>query len=110
MDYASMSLVELKQLAKGRGYIKMYYVMPKHELVRILSMPNVPREMMLSKLTIKDLREEAKARGMHGFWTLSRSALLALLYPPLNETAPNKKEEDERNANKHDDPESHDSQ
>ena len=105
-----MSLVELKQIAKGRGYIKLYYVMPKEELVRILSLPDPPREMIVAKLTIKHLRAEAKSRGLHGFWGLSRSALLALLYPPLDETAPNKNQENERDTNKHDDPESHDSE
>lgn len=110
MDYASMSLVELKQIAKGRGYIKMYYVMPKQELVRILSLPEPPRELIAAKRTIKDLRAEAKARGLHGFWGLSRAALLALLYPSLEETAPNKHQKNECDTNEHDDPERHDSE
>lgn len=111
MNYEVMSLIELKQIAKGRGYIKMYYVLPKHELVRILSLPEPPLEMKLTKMTIKQLREEAKQRGYHGFWNLSRSALIDLLYPPRDDERPaNKKQQNQSNADEHNDPESHHSQ
>jgi hypothetical protein len=69
MNYAEMSLIELKQLAKERRYIKRYYVKSKEELVAILSLPAPPREMLLEKMTIKELREEAKQRGLKG-WCL----------------------------------------
>lgn len=113
LNYAEMSLVELKQIAKERRYIKLYYVLPKEELVRILSLPEPPLEMKLSKLTIKQLREEAKQRGIHGFWNLSRAELLQLLYPTAavhNKTASDKNQEDQGHADEHNDPESHDSQ
>jgi hypothetical protein len=110
LNYADMSLVELKQIAKERRYIKLYYVLPKDELVRILSLPEPPMEMKLSKLTIKQLREEAKQRDIHGFWNLSRADLLNLLYPPLQQTATNKNQQNESHANEHNDPQSHDSQ
>lgn len=111
LNYAEMSLVELKQIAKERRYIKLYYVLPKEELVRILSLPEPPLEMKLSKMTIKQLREEAKMRDIHGFWNLSRADLLQLLYPAgNNKTASDKNQENQGHANEHNDPESHDSQ
>lgn len=110
LNYADMSLVELKQIAKERRYIKLYYVMPKEELVRILSLPEPPLEMRLAKFTIKQLREEAKQRDIHGFWNLSRAELLKLLYPTLHKTSTNKNQENESYTNEHNDPQSHDSQ
>ena len=80
MNYNSMSLVELKQQAKGRR-IKQYYIMKRHELIRLLSLPELPKELLLEKLTIVELREEAKSRGIRGFWGLSRGELLDMLYP-----------------------------
>lgn len=75
-----MSLVELKQKAKGRR-IKQYYIMKRHQLIQLLSLPELPHGLVLEKLTILQLREEAKSRGIRGFWSLSRGDLLDLLYP-----------------------------
>jgi hypothetical protein len=111
MNYAEMSLIELKQIAKERRYIKRYYVKSKEELVAILSLPAPPREMLLEKMTIKELREEAKQRGMkgRGVWDMRRDDLLVLLYPPnpLEKTASNKNQQYEGNAHEHNDPEEH---
>lgn len=111
MNYAEMSLIELKQLAKERRYIKRYYVKSKEELVAILSLPAPPREMLLEKMTIKELREEAKQRGMkgRGVWDMRREDLMALLYPPnpLEKTAANKDEQYECHTDEHNDPEQH---
>ena len=105
MDYSAMSLLELKKTAKGRG-IKMYYVMPKDELVRLLSLPELPLEMRLQKKTIRQLRQEAKERNLTGFWGLSRGELLTLLYPD-QQGAADKNEKDQGHANEHDAPEKH---
>lgn len=105
MDYAAMSLAELKQVAKGRR-IKLYYIMPKDELVRLLSLPELPLELQLQKKTIRQLRQEAKARNLSGFWGLSRGELLTLLYPD-QQGAPDKNEKNQRNANEHDTPQKH---
>lgn len=108
-----MSLIELKQIAKQRHYIKRYYVKSKEELVTILSLPAPPREMLLEKMTIKYLREEAKERGFkgRGVWDMSRAELMALLHPPaaqpLKKTPADENEENQRNTNEHDDPEEH---
>lgn len=113
MNYETMSLVELKQLAKERRYIKRYYVKSKEELISILSLPTPPPEMLLEKKTIKQLREEAKQRGFkgRGVWDLRREELVALLYPPtpnhLDKTPPYKDEENQSNTDEHNDPEEH---
>jgi hypothetical protein len=111
MNYAEMSLIELKQIAKQRRYIKRYYVKSKEELVAILSLPAPPPEMLLEKKTIRDLREEAKQRGMkgRGVWDMRRDDLLALLYPPnpLEKTPADKNQQDESNTYEHNDPQEH---
>lgn len=105
MDYSAMSLVDLKRVAKGRR-IKLYYVMPKDELVRLLSLPELPMELQLQKKTIRQLRQEAKARNLSGFWGMSRGMLLDLLYP--NQQGPSdKNQKNEGHADKHDAPQKH---
>ena len=75
-----MSLVELKQVAKTR-HIKMYYTKKRVELIRLVSMAELPDSFKIEKLTILQLREEAKQKGLRGFWKLSRDDLVGLLYP-----------------------------
>ena len=106
MDYQSMSLIELKQAAKGRR-IKQYYIMKRHELIEVLSLNELPFEMKLEKMTIIELREEAKRRGIKGFWGLNRDGLVQMLYP-RNETAADKNQEDKSNTHEHNDPQEHD--
>jgi hypothetical protein len=81
---SSLSLVDLKQLAKGRR-IKQYYIMKRHQLIQILSLPELPERFRREKLTIQELRDEAKRKGIRGFWSLHREDLLNLLHP-LEET------------------------
>lgn len=83
----------------------MYYTMKRHDLIRLLSMPELPESYKLEKITIVQLRDQAKEKGLRGFWTLSRSELLALLYPPL----PSKEKNDDRNQeDEHEDPKAQD--
>jgi hypothetical protein len=105
MDYAAMSLVDLKKIAKERR-IKLYYVKPKEELVHLLSLPELPLELRLQKKTIRQLRQEAKGRNLSGFWGLSRGELLTLLYPD-QQGAADKNEKNQSHANEHDAPEKH---
>lgn len=85
MDYSTMSLVQLKKAAKGRR-IKQYYIMKRVDLIRILSLPELPQEMKIEKLTIHQLRQQAKERGIRGFWGLNRNALVELLFhTPANQ-------------------------
>ena len=98
----SMSLVELKKIAKEKR-IKQYYIMRRQQLLEILTQDTLPREYVLQKKTIIELRTEAKVREIKGFWRMSRDQLLNLLYPNTKEN-----NEDDDNAYKHDKPESHD--
>lgn len=105
MDYSAMSLLDLKRAAKGRG-IKLYYIRPKEELIQLLSLPELPIELQLQKKTIRQLRQEAKAKGLTGFWGLSRGELLTRLYPDQQAPA-HKNEKNERHTDEHDDPQNH---
>lgn len=75
-----MSLVELKQQAKGRR-IKQYYIMKRQQLIEILSMGELPLAMKIEKYTIHELRAMAKDKGIRGFWGLHRDKLVDLLFP-----------------------------
>ena len=104
MNYDTLSLVELKQLAKGRR-IKMYYTKSIRELRWLLAQPELPEKYKLEKLTIKELREEAKEKGVRGFWSLSRGDLMKLLHPDtVNRPAPQKDNQNQKDAQKHDSP------
>jgi hypothetical protein len=101
MDYESLSLVELKQLAKNHTpKIKQYYVKSKAELIAILSMTEFPEEMKIAKMRMADLREEAKKRGHSNFWKMRRDQLVELLY-----ASPEKNDENDNHTEEHDDPE-----
>lgn len=78
--YASMSLVELKKVAKTRR-IKMYYTKKRHELIRLLSLPELPDSYTIEKYTIVQLRQQAKERNIGGIWKLTREQLVNVLYP-----------------------------
>lgn len=97
----SLSLVELKKIAKGRR-IKQYYIMKRVDLIRILSMPELPEAMKIEKMTIRQLREKAKERGVRGFWSLNRAQLVDLLFPT---GSTNQDEQNKSGTEKHDTPE-----
>jgi len=79
--YDTLSLVELKKLAKDLK-IKQYYIKKRAELLEILNMKELPVKFKLEKMTIQELRAIAKEREMRGFWGLSKQKLLDLLFPP----------------------------
>jgi len=109
-NYEKMYLSDLKLIAKTRR-IKMYYVKTKEELVALLSMKELPEAMKVEKMTIHQLRAEAKKRNITGFWGLRRGALVDLLFPKTNDidkTATDKNEENESKADEHHQPEEHD--
>jgi hypothetical protein len=108
INYNKMYLADLKLIAKTRR-IKMYYVKTKEELVTLLSMAELPQAMKVEKMTIHQLRKEARARNISGFWSLRRGDLVTLLFPEnVNQAAPNKNEENHGEADKHHQPEEHD--
>jgi len=107
MDFHSMSLNELKaycaQLPKGKR-IKHYYIKSRAELCHLLSLPELPIEMRVEKLTIHDLRKMAKEKNIRGIWGLSKKELQDLLFPENEEwdastmTTLEQDQEDEDNA------------
>jgi hypothetical protein len=108
MDYHSLSLVELKQQAKGRK-IKQYYIMKRVQLIQLLSMASLPQELVIEKMTIHELRDTARRRGLRGFWAMRREALVGLLFPENVQEAPtNKNQENHCKTDKHHDPQEHD--
>lgn len=105
-----MSLVELKQIAKNRR-IKMYYTKKRVELIQLLSMAELPDSFALEKLTIKELRDQAKVKGLRGFWSLHRDDLLTLLYPNGHlRNDVQKKPEDSEYTEQSKDPQPHESE
>jgi hypothetical protein len=101
MDYHSMSLVELKQLAKDhKPKIKQYYIKKRHELIQLLTMKTLPESFILEKKKRSELIQEAKEKGYKGIYNLKRHELLELLHPGLKQ---NNKDND--HAEKHDNPE-----
>lgn len=100
MDYHSMSLVELKEIAKNhKPKIKQYYIKPRIELIRILTMREFTHEMILAKRTLAELRQEAIDKGYKNIWKLRRAELVELLYP-----GPNKNNKNDDHAKEHDNP------
>lgn len=80
-----MSLVELKEAAKNHTpKIKHYYVMKRHELIQLLTMNDLPAEMVIAKKTLAELRKEAEAKQLPNRWKLRRAELVELLYPQLS--------------------------
>lgn len=101
MNIDTMSLVELKQLAKTKK-IKQYYIMKRADLIQILTMEELPFKYRLEKMTITEMRMLAKEKGMRGFWSLSKSQLSEKLF------ASDDKKEDYSEASEHEDPEDED--
>ena len=100
-DYESMSREELKKVAKDhRPKIKYYYIKSRQELIDLLTMPALPESFRIEKLTIAELRKEAKARGLAmNVWTMRKKDLLEVLYP-----SPQKNDQDDDSGEKHDSP------
>jgi hypothetical protein len=76
----TMEYAELKKLAKERR-IKKYYVMPKAELVKLLSMPELPQTYAIAKKTYKELLKEAQEKNIARSWTKTKQELIEILYP-----------------------------
>jgi hypothetical protein len=108
-NYQKMYLADIKLIAKTRR-IKMYYVKTKEELIHLLTLPELPLAMRIEKMTIHQLRAEAKKRRIVGFWELRRDALVELLFPKteyVDQASPNENQQDEGETQKHHEPEEH---
>jgi hypothetical protein len=107
VDFNTMSLMALKKLAKGRR-IKQYYILSKAKLVELLSLPELPRKYTIEKMTIVELRETAKERGLRGFWSLNKEDLTRTLFPKDDDAIENapthQKKENDSQAGEHEEP------
>lgn len=96
-----MSLVELKDHAKNhKPKIKLYYIKKRHELIELLTMKELPKDLVLEKKKRSELIKEAKAKGYEKVWNLKKYELIELLYPSFE-----KNDKDNNHAQKHNDPE-----
>ena len=102
MDVHTASIVELKKLAKDRK-IKQYYIMKRVDLIRLLTMKELPEQYRIEKLTIHQLRDQAKVQNIPRIYKLNRETLVTLLYPELTRSS-NKDDKNDDGAEKHDDP------
>ena len=112
-DLNDLPLSALKRLVVERGIkLKQYYILPKAELVRILSMPELPSRYRIEKMTIIELREVAKQRKLRGFWPLNKEQLTRMLFPEednaVENTASHQHEKNDGQAGKHQNPEDQD--
>jgi len=106
MEYESMSLVELKKVARDHvPKIKSYYTMKRKALIEILSLKEFPQRMKAEKMRVEELRNEAKSRGLKGFWKLDKDSLIEMLYPSSQQDNKN-----DDHAKEHDDPQAGESE
>ena len=99
--YDTLSLIELKKLAKDKR-IKQYYILKRAELIALLDMQELPISYKLEKMTIRELRAIAKERCMRGFWNLSKKELTEKLFPSHDE------EKNNSQTSKHQNPQNKD--
>lgn len=96
-----MSLADLKKVARDhKPPIKQYYIKKRIELIRLLTMNELPDSFILEKKTIAELRKEAIEKGYKNIWKLRRSELMELLYPGTEQN-----DHDKDHTKKHDNPE-----
>ena len=101
-----MSLVELKKVARDHvPKIKSYYTMKRKALIEILSPKEFPERMKAEKMRVGELRNEAKSRGLKGFWKLDKDSLIEMLYPSSQQDNKN-----DDHAEEHDDPQASESE
>ncbi len=101
-----MCLTELKQAAKNHvPKIKQYYIKSKAELIAILSMPDFTETMKAEKMRIDELRKEAVKQGHKNVWKMRRAEVMKLLYP-----SPDNNDKNNDSAQKHDDPQTSESE
>lgn len=96
-----MSLADLKKVARDhKPPIKQYYIKSRLELIRILTLSQLPESFILEKKTIAQLRKEATDKGYKNIWKLRRAELMELLYPNTKQDY-----HDNEHTKKHNDPE-----
>lgn len=105
MDVHSLSVPELKKLAKERK-IKQYYIKKRVELIELLLKTELPLVNVVEKMTIRELREQAKEKNVPKLYSLNRAQLVEILYPALTSK---QKNQNDNGTEKHNHPENGDS-
>lgn len=79
--------------------------MPRHELIQILSMNELPEEMVIAKKTIEELRVEIRKLNIPNInlWKLKRCELVEILYPSTK-----KNNQNDYSGKEHNDPQKSD--
>jgi hypothetical protein len=103
MSVHTLSLVELKQIAKIHNPpIKYYYIKSRVELIQILT-SEFTEEMKIEKMTIHQLRKDAREKGHINVWKMRRPQLVELLFG--SDPSSEKDEKNNDHAKEHDNPE-----
>jgi hypothetical protein len=87
--------------------------MKKDDLLALLKMPEIPLSYKIEKMTITELREVAKGRGLRGFWGLSKGEITRLLFPEhqeVNHASSNQHEKNHGKASEHENPKNQDTE
>ena len=99
----TLSLVDLKQLAKVHNPpIKYYYIKSRVELIQILT-SEFTEQMKVEKMTIHQLRKDAREKGHINVWKMRRPQLVELLFG--SDSGSEKDEKNDNHTEKHDNPE-----
>jgi hypothetical protein len=102
MDYHNMTRAELikvaRDLPKDRK-IKQYYIKSRYDLIQLLTMNELPKQLQIEKRTLAQLRKEAQAKGIPKLWTYRRAELVRILYPGSKQDDKN-----DNDGKKHDNP------
>ena len=97
MSVDTLSLVELKKLAKVHNPpIKYYYIKSRVELIQILT-SEFTEQMKIEKMTIHQLKKQAQSRGVINVWKMNRKQLVDYLYPSTKENNHNNDHTEEHN-------------
>ena len=107
-NVSKLSLVELKQLAKIHNPpIKYYYIKSRVELIQILT-SEFTEQMKVEKMTIHQLRKDAREKGHVNVWKMCRPQLVELLFE--SGSSPKKNEKNDDHTEEHNNPQTSESE
>ena len=102
-DVHTLSLIDLKQLAKVHNPpIKYYYIKSRVELIQILT-SEFTEQMKIEKMTIHQLRKDARQKGHMNVWKMRRPQLVELLFG--SDSGSEKDEKNNNHTEEHNNPE-----
>jgi hypothetical protein len=82
--------------------------MKRAQLIELLTLAELPQSFKVEKMTIHQLRDEAKKKNIKGIWGLKREQLVDILFPKnVDKAAPDQDEQDQGKTQEHHDPDNH---